>query len=99
MGLTEFIAAYATHLIEKTGYFSVFILMTMESMVFPVPSEGVMPFAGFLIEQKTFTFWQVILVSTLGSIVGSLISYYIGYFGGMPFVRKFGKYALLDVKE
>jgi len=99
MGLTEFIANYATHLIETTGYMSVFILMTMESMVFPVPSEAVMPFAGFLIEQKTFTFWQVILVSTLGSIFGSLISYYIGYFGGMPFVRKFGKYALLDVSE
>ena len=99
MGLTEFIAEYATYLIEKTGYTSVFILMTMESMVFPVPSEAVMPFAGFLIEQKTFTFWQVILVSTLGSIVGSLLSYYIGYYGGMPFVRRFGKYALLDVSE
>jgi membrane protein DedA with SNARE-associated domain len=82
-----------------TGYISVFILMTMESMVFPVPSEAVMPFAGFLIEQKTFTFWQVILVSTLGSIFGSLISYYIGYYGGMPFVKRFGKYALLDVDE
>jgi len=99
MGLTELIAAYATHLIEKTGYASVFILMTMESMVFPVPSEAVMPFAGFLIEQGTFTFWQVILVSTLGSIFGSLISYYIGYYGGMPFVKKFGKYALLDIEE
>jgi membrane protein DedA with SNARE-associated domain len=99
MGLTEFIARYATHLIETTGYTSVFILMVMESMVFPIPSEAVMPFAGFLIEQKTFTFWQVILVSTLGSIVGSLISYYIGCFGGMPFVKRFGKYALLDVAE
>jgi len=99
MGLTEFIAEYATYLIEKTGYTSVFILMTMESMVFPVPSEAVMPFAGFLIEQKTFTFWQVILVSTLGSIFGSLLSYYVGYYGGMPFVRRFGKYALLDVSE
>ena len=99
MGLTQFIAEYATYLIEKTGYLSVFILMTMESMVFPVPSEAVMPFAGFLIEQKTFTFWQVILVSTLGSIFGSLLSYYVGYYGGMPFVRRFGKYALLDVSE
>jgi len=99
MGLTELIATYATLLIQKTGYASVFILMTMESMVFPVPSEAVMPFAGFLIEQGTFTFWQVIFVSTLGSIFGSLISYYIGYYGGMPFVKKFGKYALLDVEE
>jgi len=99
MGLTEFIAAFATQLIEKLGYPSVFILMVMESMVFPVPSEAVMPFAGFLIVQKAFTFWQVILVSTFGSMVGSLISYAIGFYGGMPFVKKFGKYALLDVEE
>jgi membrane protein DedA with SNARE-associated domain len=99
MGLTEFIAVFATQLIEKLGYPSVFVLMAMESMVFPLPSEAVMPFAGFLIVQKTFTFWQVILVSTFGSIVGSLISYGIGFYGGMPFVKKFGKYALLDVKE
>jgi membrane protein DedA with SNARE-associated domain len=99
MGLTEFIAAFATHLIQTLGYPSVFILMVMESMVFPIPSEAVMPFAGFLIVQKSFTFLQVIAVSTLGSIVGSLISYAIGYYGGMPFVKKFGKYALLDVKE
>jgi membrane protein DedA with SNARE-associated domain len=58
-----------------------------------------MPFAGFLIEQGTFTFQGVLFVSTLGSIFGSLISYYIGYFGGMPFVKKFGKYALLDMEE
>lgn len=99
MGLTEFIASLATHLIEQLGYPSVFILMVMESMVFPIPSEAVMPFAGFLIVQKTFTFGQVILVSTLGSIVGSLLSYAIGFYGGMPFVKKFGKYALLDMEE
>jgi membrane protein DedA with SNARE-associated domain len=99
MGLTEFIASFATHLIEQLGYPSVFILMVMESMVFPIPSEAVMPFAGFLIVQKTFTFGQVILVSTLGSIVGSLLSYAIGFYGGMPFVKKFGKYALLDMEE
>jgi membrane protein DedA with SNARE-associated domain len=99
MGLTEFIADFATHLIEQLGYPSVFFLMVMESMVFPVPSEAVMPFAGFLVEQRSFSFSGVIVVSTLGSIVGSLISYHAGYFGGMPFVKKFGRYALLDVEE
>jgi membrane protein DedA with SNARE-associated domain len=99
MGLTEFIATYATQLIQQLGYPSVFVLMVMESMVFPVPSEAVMPFAGFLIVQKTFIFWQVVVVSTFGSIIGSLISFAIGYYGGMPFVKKFGKYALLDPQE
>jgi Uncharacterized membrane-associated protein len=99
MGLTELIATYATQFIDHFGYASVFVLMAMESMVLPVPSEAVMPFAGFLIAEKTFTLGQVVLVSTLGSIVGSLISYFAGYYGGMPFVKKFGRYLLLDVHE
>ena len=99
MGLTEFLANYITHIIDQAGYVSVFVFMVMESMVLPVPSEAIMPFAGFLIASKTFTFWNVVVISTLGSIVGSLISYYAGYFGGMPFVKKFGRYVLLDEHE
>lgn len=72
-----------------------FILMIMESMVLPVPSEAVMPFAGFLISQKVFSFAGVIFYSALGGIVGSLISYYIGFYGGTPFIKKFGRYFLL----
>jgi len=97
MGLTEFIAEHATKLIEQGGYFMVGFLMALESMIAPVPSEAVMPFAGFLIFEGKFTFFGTILSSTLGSIVGSLISYYMGSLGGRPFVLRFGKYLLLDV--
>jgi membrane protein DedA with SNARE-associated domain len=97
MGITKWIAATAVALISATGYAGIFILMLMESMVFPVPSEAVMPFAGFLIVDGQFTFTGVILVSTFGSICGSLISYYIGYYGGKPFILRFGKYLLLNV--
>lgn len=96
MGLTECLACYITLFIEKTGYIGVTILMTLESMVAPVPSEAVMPFAGFLISDGKFNFQAVILFSTLGSIIGSLISYYIGYYLGKPFVKKFGKLLLLN---
>ena len=99
MGLTEFLAAYITQFINSTGYVSVFILMAMESMVFPIPSEAVMPFAGFLIAQKVFSFFGVIFWSTFGSIVGSLISYYMGFKGGKPFVNKYGKYFLLNNED
>jgi membrane protein DedA with SNARE-associated domain len=99
MGLTEFLAQHITHFIDKVGYPSVFILMVMESMVFPVPSEAVMPFAGFLIVEKSFTFTGVIFYSTLGSIVGSLLSYWIGQYGGKPFISKYGKYHLLDHED
>jgi len=85
-----------TKIIETVGYFGVFVLMTLESMVAPVPSEGVMPFAGFLVTQGKFNMVLVIVASSIGSIVGSLISYYAGAYGGKPVILKYGKYLLLD---
>ncbi|OIP00277.1 MAG: hypothetical protein AUJ98_08445 [Bacteroidetes bacterium CG2_30_33_31] len=96
MGITEKIVAIAIAFITSTGYFGVFILMVLESMVFPIPSEAVMPFAGFFIFDGKMTWTAVILVSTFGSIVGSLASYFIGFYGGKPFISKFGKYLLLN---
>lgn len=96
MGLTEWIIDYATLIIEKTGYAGIAVLMTLESMVAPIPSEAVMPFAGFLWYEGTLTFWGVIVSATAGSMMGSWISYYLGAYAGRPFVRKFGKYLLLN---
>jgi len=67
------IASFALSMINMFGYGGIFFLMMLESMVFPIPSELVMPFAGFLIEKGQFTFLFVIVASTLGSIVGSLL--------------------------
>lgn len=97
MGLTEFLATYITKLIEKGGYLSVAIMMTMESMVLPLPSEAVMPFAGFLVANGRFSFIGVVIFATIGSMIGSWISYTAGYYGGKPFVHKFGKYLLLNM--
>ena len=99
MWITEFLATYITAFIQQTGYITVFLWMTMESMIFPIPSEAIMPFAGFLVATKYFSLLWVIIVSTLWSVVGSLLSYAIWYYGGKPFIRKFWKYFLLDVEE
>jgi membrane protein DedA with SNARE-associated domain len=96
MGITEAIVNFIVNLIGSLGYASIVILMTLESMVAPVPSEAVMPFAGFLIAEGKFTFPAVIFFSTLGSLIGSLISYYLGDLGGRPVVERWGKYLLLD---
>ena len=98
MGITEFLAEHIMWFFETTGYLSVFVLMAMESMIFPVPSEAVLPPAGLLIAQGRFTFAGVAVAATLGSIAGSLLSYYIGAYGGKPFIDKFGKYFLIDRK-
>ena len=99
MGITEFLASYITRFMESTGYITVFIAMAMESMVFPIPSEAVMPFAGFLVAESKFTFILVVIISTLGSIVGSLISYAIGYYSERALIHKYGRFLLLDPEE
>lgn len=90
------IGAFAIWLITSLGYFGVFFLMVLESMVLPVPSELVMPFAGFAASEGRLDFFLIVISSSLGSLVGSLISYYIGLKGGNLFVKKFGKYFCLD---
>lgn len=92
----EAIGIFAVNTISSFGYFGVFILMAMESMIIPMPAELVMPFAGFIAYQGKFNFLLVIVASSLGSITGSLISYYIGYYGGNKFLMKYGKYVLVN---
>lgn len=99
MGITESIAAFGTHVIAGIGYVGVFLLMVAESMVLPVPSEAVMPFAGFSVAEHSLSWPGVIVSATLGSIIGSLIGYAIGRFGGKPFLVRFGKYLLLDRED
>jgi len=96
MGLTEALCYYNTWFINQCGYLGIFLLMTLESMVAPVPSELVMPFAGFLIFTGQFGWVPVLVASTLGSIAGSLLSYGMGMLG-KPVVLRYGRYLLLNV--
>jgi len=99
VGITEFLAAVGTRMMEATGYAGVFLLMVAESMVLPVPSEAVMPFAGFLVAEGSMSAVGAVGFATLGSLVGSLLSYAIGRFGGRPFITKYGKVLLLDASD
>lgn len=96
MSVLQFLVDLATAVISALGYPGVFVLMVMESMVFPVPSEAVMPFAGFLVSTGEFhSVWLITVVATLGSLAGSALSYWIGASWGEPFVRRFGKWFLI----
>jgi membrane protein DedA with SNARE-associated domain len=96
MGIVEHISVWATAFMSSLGYPGLLLLMAMESMVFPVPSEAVLPFAGFLIVQGSFSWTGAILASSAGTLIGSWLSYAIGRWGGYPLVLRFGKYFLLD---
>ncbi|MBS3107428.1 DedA family protein [Candidatus Woesearchaeota archaeon] len=97
--LTEILShvgVFCIQVISYLGYFGVFVLMTMESMIFPIPSELVMPFAGFLAATGEMNLYLVIVFSSLGSIFGSWLSYCLGRYGGNRFILKYGKYFFLD---
>ena len=94
--ITEYISELAIKLLDAGGYWSAALLMMLESMVAPIPSEAVMPFVGFLVADGKWNLSLSILTTTAGSILGSLLSYYMGYYGGKPLVLKVGKYLLLD---
>ena len=81
------------------GYPGIFLLMALESMIVPLPSELVMPFAGFLIAQGKFSLSLVIVASSLGSLLGSLLSYFMGKYGGNRLVLQWGKYVFLDTDD
>jgi len=97
--ITELISNWAIKCLEVAGYAGAGSLMALESMIAPIPSEAVMPFVGFLVADGKWSLSAAILVTSLGSIVGSSLSYFMGYYGGKPFVLRVGKYLLLNVHD
>lgn len=97
--IAEVFMEFALSIIGTLGLGGVFFLMLLESTVFPMPSELVMPFAGFLIAQGKMEFWSAVTAATLGSIAGSLLSYYIGKFLGKAVVLRYGRYFLLEERH
>ena len=90
-----------TQIYSAVGYLGVAMWVAIESVIIPIPSELVLPFAGFLVGQGTAIEpltgqpWNVILVTlfgTLGATVGALIAYAIGWYGGRPVIERWGRY-------
>ena len=82
--------------VQDWGYWGVALLMAMESSIFPVPSEVVIPPAAFLAAQGKMSLVGVIIAGTVGSWVGSAITYAISRWLGRPFVLRFGKYFFIS---
>ena len=99
---------FLNSLYGAVGYVGVLLAMAIESAMIPLPSELILPYAGFLVsdpsqlEPLTHTrwdFWIVVIVATLGNTVGSVIGYAIGAWGGRPFLERWGKYLLIRPHE
>jgi len=94
--MIEQIIGWVNSVILAIGYPGIMLFMFLESTLVPIPSEIIMPFAGFLVAQGKLSFILVALLSAVASLLGSWASYAIGYYGGIPLVRKVGHYVLLD---
>jgi membrane protein DedA with SNARE-associated domain len=81
------------------GYLGIIVLMAMESSIFPVPSEIVIPPAAFLAAQGHLSFTGVILAGTFGSYLGSAITYWVSRVVGRPVVQRFGKYFFIPPEK
>ncbi len=92
----ESLVNFVMSAISSFGYLGVFLAMTVESACIPLPSEVIMPFAGFLSFKGEFNLIAVGIVGAFGNLAGSLIAYYIGKWGGLPLVEKYGKYILIS---
>lgn len=91
------LAAFIKAVITTLGYPGIVLLMGIESACIPLPSEVIMPFAGYLVFAGTFK--SLALVATLGAIgcnLGSIPPYEVGYHGGRPLIARFGRYILLN---
>jgi membrane protein DedA with SNARE-associated domain len=101
--IITFLTSIIISVIDKTGYFGVFILMTAESALIPIPSEVTMPFAGYLAHLGRFNFYLVVVVGAFANLVGSWLAYWLGLWGKehvvRVFIKKYGKYLLISEDE
>ncbi|MBI1219896.1 MAG: DedA family protein [Rhodobacteraceae bacterium] len=93
------LAGFITSAISALGYPGIALLMALESACIPLPSEVIMPFAGYLASSGTFTLFWAATAGALGCNIGSSLAYWAGAFGGRPLVERWGRYILLSHAE
>lgn len=94
--ILEMLGRLVIDVINQLGYGGVVLTMAVESACIPLPSEIIMPFAGYLASLGRFSLFWVGFWGAVGNLLGSWIAYWIGRYGGRPFLDKYGKYVLLS---
>ena len=101
--MLEYLSSLIIQFIETTGYWGIFLLMTLESALIPIPSEITMPFSGFLVSRGELSFPIDVLSGAIGNLAGSLIAYGLGFYLEEHFILKlidkYGKFVLLSKDE
>ena len=93
------LSRFIIDMISTFGYTGILVTMAIESACIPLPSEIIMPFSGYLVTTGQFSMLGVTLAGALGNVLGSIIAYYAGVWGGRPFVERYGPYVLVSHKD
>lgn len=93
------IAHFIIAVISDSGYLGVTLLMAIESACIPLPSEIIMPFAGYLAHTGQLTLIGVSVAGAIGCNLGSAVAYWIGAVGGRPLITRYGRFVLLDNRD
>jgi len=106
--LDRAVIPFLAALYGAVGYVGVFVAMAIESAMIPLPSELILPFAGFLVSDPAhrepltgapWNFWGVVIAGTAGNTAGSVVAYLIGVRGGRPLLERYGRYVLIRPHE
>jgi membrane protein DedA with SNARE-associated domain len=97
--VVEHLLLFTTGVISAMGYGGIVLLMAIESACIPLPSEIIMPFAGYLVFKGEMTLYGAALAGAVGCVAGSIPAYYLGMLGGRPLIERFGRYVLLSQRE
>ena len=90
---------FVISLIEQYGYLGMFLGMVLEAVIIIIPSEAILATGGILASKKIFSFWLAFLVGLLGSVFCAIVIYFMGYLGGKPFIKKYGKYFFMKEED
>lgn len=94
--IIEILSGFIVATISALGYSGVVLLMAIESACIPLPSEVIMPFSGYLVSTGHMNLWGVGFAGALGCVLGSLVAYWVGMYGGRPLIEKYGRYLLIS---
>lgn len=90
---------FVLDLVNQYGYLGMFLGMVLEAVIIVIPSEAILATGGILASQKIFTFWGAFLTGLIGSVFCAVVIYFMGYFGGKPFIKKYGKYFFMKEED
>jgi membrane protein DedA with SNARE-associated domain len=94
--IIAFLVQFVTHVIDVGGYAGIAALMGIESACIPLPSELIMPFAGYLVYLGRFSLFWVATAGAVGCNLGSVVAYWVGAKGGRPMVERYGRWVLMS---